>query len=129
MDTGNAYRCFSSNEELENIRQQSGSYLYPRTWRDRSKEEVDAKILNKDEHTIRMRIPVEGDISFEDLVYGKINTKCSELDDFIIARSDGSPTYNLTVVVDDNDMKISHVIRGEDHISNCLLYTSPSPRD
>ncbi|OUV06234.1 MAG: glutamate--tRNA ligase [bacterium TMED80] len=118
IDTGNAYRCFASNEELEHIRQQSGSYLYPRIWRDRSKEEVDAKLLNKDEHTIRMRIPVEGDISFKDLVYGKINTKFSELDDFIIARSDGSPTYNLTVVVDDNDMNISHVIRGEDHISN-----------
>ncbi|OUV04688.1 MAG: glutamate--tRNA ligase [bacterium TMED80] len=100
------------------MRQQSGSYLYPRIWRDRSKEEVDAKLLNKAEHTIRMRIPVEGDISFKDLVYGKINTKFSELDDFIIARSDGSPTYNLTVVVDDNDMNISHVIRGEDHISN-----------
>ena len=65
-----------------------------------------------------MRIPSEGYMSFEDLVYGKISTKCSELDDFIIARSDGSPTYNLTVVVDDNDMNISHVIRGEDHISN-----------
>lgn len=128
IDTGNAYRCFASNEELEHIRQQSGSYLYPRIWRDRSKEEVDAKLLNKDEHTIRMRIPVEGDISFKDLVYGKINTKFSELDDFIIARSDGSPTYNLTVVVDDNDMNISHVIRGEDHISNTpkqmLIYKS-----
>ena len=118
LNTGNAYRCFASNEQLEKIRQKSGSYLYPRIWRDRSKEEVDAKLLNKEEHTIRMRIPVDGDISFEDLVYGKINTKCSELDDFIIARSDGSPTYNLTVVVDDNDMNISHVIRGEDHISN-----------
>ena len=118
LDTGNAYRCFASANELEKIREKSGSYLYPRIWRDRSKEEVGAKILNKDKHTIRMRIPVDGDISFEDLVYGKINTKYSEMDDFIIARSDGSPTYNLTVVVDDNDMSISHVIRGEDHISN-----------
>ena len=118
LDTGNAYRCFASNQQLEKARQKSGSYLYPRIWRDRSKEEVDDKLLNKEEHTIRMRIPIEGDISFEDLVYGKINTKCSELDDFIIARSDGSPTYNLSVVVDDNDMNISHVIRGEDHISN-----------
>jgi len=118
LDSGNAYRCFASNEELEKIRQKSGSYLYPRIWRDRSKEEIDAKIINGDEYTIRMRIPVDGEIIFEDLVYGKINTKCSELDDFIIARSDGSPTYNLTVVVDDYDMNISHVIRGEDHISN-----------
>ena len=118
LENGNAYRCFASSEEIEKTRQKSGSYLYPRTWRDRSKEEVDAKILNKDKHTIRMRIPLEDVISFEDLVYGEINTKCSELDDFIIARSDGSPTYNLTAVVDDNDMNISHVIRGEDHISN-----------
>ena len=118
LDTGNAYRCFASTEELEKIRQKSGSYLYPRIWRDRSKQEVDAKILTKDECTIRMRIPKDGNITFEDLVYGDISTNFSELDDFIIARSDGSPTYNLTVVVDDNDMSISHVIRGEDHISN-----------
>tara|TARA_B100000287_G_scaffold152566_1_gene144187 strand:- start:499 stop:1899 length:1401 start_codon:yes stop_codon:yes gene_type:complete len=118
LETGNAYRCFASNEELQKIREKSGSYLYPRIWRDRPKEEVDAKILTKDEYTIRMRIPKEGNITFEDLVYGDISTNFSELDDFIIARSDGSPTYNLTVVVDDNDMSISHVIRGEDHISN-----------
>ena len=118
LETGNAYRCFASSAELQKIRDESGSYLYPRVWRDKSKEEVDAKILNKDEYTIRMRIPLKGNINFDDLVYGEINTDCSELDDFIIARSDGSPTYNLTVVVDDNDMNISHVIRGEDHISN-----------
>ena len=118
LETGNAYRCFASSDELQKIREDSGSYLYPRIWRDKSKKEVDAKILNKDDHTIRMRIPIRGNISFDDLVYGEINTDCSELDDFIIARSDGSPTYNLTVVVDDNDMNISHVIRGEDHISN-----------
>ena len=118
LETGNAYRCFASNEELQKIREKSGSYLYPGIWRDRPKEEVDAKILTKDECTIRMRIPKDGNITFEDLVYGDISTNFSELDDFIIARSDGSPTYNLTVVVDDNDMSISHVIRGEDHISN-----------
>ena len=118
LKTGNAYRCFASSDELQKIREDSGSYLYPRIWRDKSEEEVGAKILNKDDHTIRMRIPLKGNINFDDLVYGEINTDCSELDDFIIARSDGSPTYNLTVVVDDNDMNISHVIRGEDHISN-----------
>ena len=128
LKTGNAYKCFASKEELQKIREKTGSFLYPRLWRDRSEEEIDAKILNKDKYTIRLRIPLNGIISFEDLVYGKISTDCSEIDDFIIARSDGSPTYNLTVVVDDNDMNVSHVIRGEDHISNTpkqmLIYRS-----
>ncbi len=118
LKTGSAYRCFSTVEELEKLRNEKGNYLYPRTWRDRSEEEIKAKLKNKESYVIRIKIPINGNIHFKDLVYGDINTDCSELDDFIIARSDGTPTYNFTVVVDDHDMQVSHVIRGEDHIPN-----------
>ena len=69
-------------------------------------------------YTIRLKTPRKGHISFEDLIYGEIKISNNEIDDFIISRSDGSPVYNFTNVVDDHEMKISHVIRGEDHISN-----------
>ena len=118
LKTGSAYRCFATVEELEKLRNEKDNYLYPRIWRDRSEAEIEAKIQKKENYVIRIKIPINGNIYFKDLVYGDINTACSELDDFIIARSDGTPTYNFTVVVDDHDMQISHVIRGEDHISN-----------
>ena len=118
LKTGKAYRCFTSSDELQELREKSESYLYPGIWRDRSTEEIESKLKDGAPFTIRLRIPESGKVDFEDLVYDKISTDISELDDFIIARSDGSPTYNLTVVVDDHDMHISHVIRGDDHISN-----------
>ena len=118
LKRGLAYRCFCTEDELNDLRDKDGSYLYPGTWRDRSDEDVNQKLINNELFTIRLRIPLEGQIKFKDLIYGDIKTSFTELDDFIIARSDSSPTYNFTVVVDDHDMKISHVIRGEDHISN-----------
>ena len=118
LKTGSAYRCFATVEELDELRNEKDNYLYPRIWRDRSEQEIEAKLQKKENYVIRIKIPLNGSIHFKDLVYGDINTDCSELDDFIIARSDGTPTYNFTVVVDDHDMQVSHVIRGEDHISN-----------
>ena len=118
LKTGSAYRCFATVEELEKLRKKKDNYLYPRIWRNRSEQEIDSKLKNKEDYVIRIKIPLNGSIHFKDIVYGEISTDCSELDDFIIARSDGTPTYNFTVVVDDYDMKVSHVIRGEDHISN-----------
>ena len=118
LKSGKAYRCFATNDELQALRDNDKIFLYPGIWRDRKKEDIDKKLKDNVPFTIRLRVPEEGVVSFKDEVYGTITTKISELDDFIIARSDGSPTYNLTVVVDDNDMNISHVIRGEDHISN-----------
>ena len=118
LNTGNAYRCFATVEELEKLKNEKNDYLYPRTWRDRSELEIKSKLEKKENFVVRIKIPLYGNIHFKDMVYGDINTNCSELDDFIIARSDGTPTYNFTVVVDDHDMQISHVIRGEDHIPN-----------
>ena len=118
LKSGKVYRCFATNDELQALRDNDKIFLYPGIWRDRKKEDIDKKLKDNVPFTIRLRVPEDGVVSFKDEVYGTITTKISELDDFIITRSDGSPTYNLTVVVDDNDMNISHVIRGEDHISN-----------
>jgi len=118
LKSGKAYRCFATNDELQALRDNDKIFLYPGIWRDRKREVIDKKLKDNVPITIRLRVPEGGVVSLKDEVYVTITTKISELDDFIIARSDGSPTYNLTVVVDDNDMNISHVIRGEDHISN-----------
>jgi glutamyl-tRNA synthetase len=118
IESGSAYHCFATEKELKDLREKEGTFLYPGTWRDRSSDEINERLNNNEKYTVRLKVPLEGDIRFTDLIYGNIDTNSTELDDFIIARSDGSPTYNLTVVVDDHDMQVSHVIRGEDHISN-----------
>ena len=118
LSTEKAYRCFSTKEELGKIREETGSYSYPGIWRDRDQTDIDDALISKAPFTIRLRVPHGEETSFDDMIYGSITVVHTELDDFIIARSDGSPVYNLTNVVDDNDMGITHVIRGEDHISN-----------
>tara|TARA_Y100001970_G_C14165019_1_gene820761 strand:+ start:109 stop:1521 length:1413 start_codon:yes stop_codon:yes gene_type:complete len=116
--TGSAYRCFASKIELQKIRQETGSYNYNGLWRDRSDEEIDQQLKEGKSYTIRLKTPDSGSIRFNDMIYGDIVVSNSEIDDFIIVRSDGSPVYNFTNVIDDQDMGITHVIRGEDHISN-----------
>lgn len=116
LETGHAYYCYCTREELDAMReQQRAAGLKPRydgRWRDKSwpREGVDP--------VIRFRNPLEGQVVFDDAVRGMVAVDNTELDDLIIARSDGTPTYNFTVVVDDADMAISHVIRGDDHLSN-----------
>ena len=116
LDEKKAYRCFCSKSDVENYKKDSYA-LYPGTCRNLTSEEVKSKLNQGISFTIRIKLE-EGITAFDDLVYGTINTNNKELDDFIIARSDGSPTYNFTVVVDDFEMEISHVIRGDDHLSN-----------
>lgn len=118
LKSGNAYQCFASKEELNKIREDTGSYLYPGLWRNKDQKNVALEIQKGTPFTIRLKTPETGETSFDDLIYGSITVSHSEIDDFIIARSDGSPVYNLTNVVDDYDMSISHIIRGEDHIAN-----------
>jgi glutamyl-tRNA synthetase len=111
-----AYRCYCSKERLEQLREtQQANKEKPRYdgfCRDKNLHRPDQA------HVIRFRNPQEGEVSWDDQVRGLVTFKNSELDDLIIARSDGTPTYNFTVVVDDWDMKISHVIRGDDHVNN-----------
>ena len=113
-----AYRCFATEKELNKVREETKTYLYPGLWRDRSDNDVQSKMDAGESFTVRLRTPLSGSTSFIDQIYNKIETPNKEIDDFVIARSDSSPVYNLVVAVDDHDMGITHVIRGEDHVSN-----------
>jgi len=117
IETGNAYYCYCTKEEVDIMREEAikkgEKPKYNGFWRDRS-ESPPSNI----EPVIRFKNPLEGQVVLDDLVQGKVIFDNKELDDLIIARSDGSPTYNLTVVVDDMDMEISDVIRGDDHLNN-----------
>ncbi len=89
-----------------------------RCFRDIPLEEARQKVIEGEEPAVRFKVPPEGKVQFRDLVFGDIEVKCGEIDDFVITRSRGIPTYHLSVVSDDIDMRISHVIRGADHLSN-----------
>src|SRR5699024_10495938 len=112
-----AYRCYCTKERLENLREQQE--------KNKEKPRYDRHCLHdhthhdpSEPHVVRFKNPTEGSVIFDDAVRGKIEISNSELDDLIIRRTDGSPTYNFCVVVDDWDMGITHVVRGEDHINN-----------
>ena len=117
LDSGHAYHCYSSKEELDQLREaqmaRKEKPRYDGRWRD-SEATPPAGVSP----VVRFKNPLDGAVEFDDVVRGKITVRNAELDDLIIARSDGTPTYNLTVVVDDLDMEITHVIRGDDHINN-----------
>ncbi len=115
LEKGLAYRCDCSKERLEELReQQMARKVKPRYDSCCRNREIDPN----HPHVVRFRNPDSGAVVFDDLVRGRISVANEELDDLIIRRSDGSPTYNLSVVVDDADMNITQVIRGDDHINN-----------
>lgn len=112
---GKAYRCYCSKERLEKLREEQMA--------NKEKPRYDGFCRNRTTpgegpSVIRFKNPLDGVVEFDDLIRGPLAFSNTELDDLIIARTDGSPTYNFTVVVDDWDMKITHVIRGDDHINN-----------
>mgnify|MGYP005622937911 CR=1 FL=1 len=122
LENGMAYRCFCSRERLDKLREKQREEKrdfigYDGHCRNMKQEEIESNLLKGNDFTIRIKVPL-GEIGFNDLVRDDIRFPSSNFDDFIILRSDGFPTYNFTVVVDDHLMNISHVIRGEDHISN-----------
>jgi len=117
LDSGHAYKCYCSKERLEKLRETQMANKEKPRYDGRCSGGVEPPSADAP-FVIRFRNPKEGNVEFDDLVRGRISISNDELDDLIIARSDGSPTYNLTVVVDDSDMRISHVIRGDDHINN-----------
>lgn len=117
LDSGLAYRCYCSTEELEAMRnEQRAAGLKPRY--DRRCRHRDDPSRPGVDPVIRFKNPEEGSVVFDDFVRGRVSIANDELDDLIIARADGTPTYNFTVVVDDIDMAITHVIRGDDHVNN-----------
>jgi glutamyl-tRNA synthetase len=122
---GYAYPCTCTSEDLDKVRsEQSSTGTKPQYNRKHRPQEISPQSTtlpsanDKSPFVIRLRAPITGDIIFNDLVLGEIITPAKEIDDFVIVRSNGAPTYNFTVVVDDIEMKISHVIRGMDHVSN-----------
>lgn len=116
LDAGKAYRCYCTKEELEALRQgqmaRKEKPRYNRACRDRASARAGV------EPVIRFKNPLEGEVVVDDAIKGRVVFRNEELDDLIIARADGTPTYNFTVVVDDMDMRVTHVIRGDDHLNN-----------
>jgi len=119
LDSGKAYYCYTTPEELSQMREEAQKqgiqFKYPHIWRD-SKETPPKDI----KPVVRIKIPKTGETVINDLVQGQVTVANEQLDDFILLRSDGSPTYMLSVVVDDIDMNISHIIRGDDHLNNAF---------
>jgi glutamyl-tRNA synthetase len=118
LAAGTAYRCYASKEELQAMREAAQAAgrppRYDGRWRDRDPAEAPAGVRP----AIRLRAPRAGETVVQDLVQGTVRVQNAELDDMILLRSDGTPTYLHAVVVDDHDMDISHVIRGDDHLTN-----------
>jgi len=116
LSSGHAYRCYCTKDELDQLRaDQIARKQKPRydgRWRDRTDARPGI------EPVVRFRNPLEGAVIVDDLVHGRVVFNNSELDDLVIARADGTPTYNFCVVVDDMDMGVTHVIRGDDHLNN-----------
>lgn len=114
---GTAYYCYTTKDELDAARQADKNFAYDRKWRPEPNKTL-PPIPEGVKPVIRFKNPLEGSVVWDDLVKGRIEVANSELDDLIIARNDGTPTYNFCVVVDDFDMGITHVLRGDDHVSN-----------
>ena len=123
LAAGRAYKCYCTPAELEAMRQKARaekrSVRYDGTWRDRASSEAPSGVPP----VIRLKAPQQGSTTIRDHVQGDVTVTNSELDDLIILRADGSPTYNLSVVVDDHDMAVTHVIRGDDHLNNAFRQT------
>lgn len=121
LEEGKAYRCFCKPEDLNARREaatkEKGFWKYERICYTLKPEEIEANLKAGKPYAIRFLVP-EGSTSFQDLVHGEISLDHGPVDDFVLLRSDGHPTYHLSVVVDDIDMRITHVVRGDDHISN-----------
>ena len=120
LDRGHAYKCYATPEELEAMREEQRArklpLRYDRRWRDRNPAEAPAGAP----YVIRLKVPAEGETSIEDAVQGRVTVQNAEIDDYVLLRADGSPTYMLAVVVDDHDMGVTHVIRGDDHLNNAF---------
>ncbi len=117
LEAGHAYHCYCTKEELEAVREQQQKNGEKPRYNRCCRELTEPKHPNV-KPVLRFKTAIDGEVIIKDLVHGDIKVNNQELDDFIILRSDNTPTYNFTVVVDDADMQISHVIRGDDHINN-----------
>ena len=122
IELGGAYYCFCSKERLESLTDENGNRKYDKHCLKLSKEEVEKRISAGESFVIRQNIPLEGKSSYEDLIYGTIEVDYSDLEDNILIKSDGMPTYNFANVIDDHLMGITHVIRGTEYLSSTPKY-------
>lgn len=120
LSAGHAYKCFATPEELEAMREEQRAKKLPQRydgrWRDRDPSEAPEGAP----YVIRLKTPNEGETVIEDKVQGKVTVRNEEIDDYVLLRADGTPTYMLAVVVDDHDMGVTHIIRGDDHLNNAF---------
>ena len=119
LESGNAYLCYTSAEELEEMRKIAESknevFRFKSPWRDKQPSQSSTV-----KPVIRIKVPLAGEVIIKDLIQGEIKVSNSELDDLVMLRSDGTPTYMFAVVVDDHDMEITNIIRGDDHLTNAF---------
>ncbi|MEM6680343.1 MAG: glutamate--tRNA ligase [Pseudomonadota bacterium] len=122
LANGTAYKCWSTKEEIDAFRAQAKAEkrppLFLSPWRDADADAIAAQDAAGEPYVIRLKAPREGQVVVEDAVQGTVTWEAAQLDDLILLRSDGTPVYMLAVVVDDHDMGVTHVIRGDDHLTN-----------
>lgn len=120
LEDGHAYWCYATPEELEEMRAtmkaEGRINAYDRRWRDKDGSDMPADAPK----VLRLKAPLEGSMTLHDTVQGDVTVENAQLDDFVLLRSDGTPTYMLSVVVDDYDMGVTHVLRGDDHLNNAF---------
>ncbi|WIW89372.1 MULTISPECIES: glutamate--tRNA ligase [unclassified Sphingobium] len=120
LDAGHAYKCYATPEELASLREQQRAARQPMRYDGRWRDRDPAEAPEGAPFVIRIKAPRDGETVIEDAVQGRVVVQNAELDDMILLRSDGTPTYMLAVVVDDHDMGVTHVIRGDDHLNNAF---------
>ena len=126
VKAGKAYYCFCTNEELDARREESSQkgevWKYDKHCLHLSPEEVRKRIAAGEPHVIRQNVPLTGEASFDDVIYGHISVDCAELDDMVLIKADGMPTYNFANVIDDHTMAITHVMRGNEYLASTPKY-------
>lgn len=126
VERGGAYYCFCTKERLNNLKEEQEkagqAFKYDRCCMKLSKEEIEAKLANNEQFVIRQKMPDDGTTTFHDSVYGDITVENNQLDDQILVKSDGLPTYNFANVIDDHLMNITHVVRGNEYLSSTPKY-------
>lgn len=122
VELGGAYYCFCTKERLESLADENGVHTYDKHCRNLSKEEVERRLAAGEPYVIRQKVPENTTSSYTDMVFGEISVDTSDIEDGVLLKSDGLPTYNFANVVDDHLMKISHVIRGTEYLSSTPKY-------
>jgi len=120
LDAGHAYKCFATPQELEAMRDEQRALKKPMRYDGRWRDRDPAEAPEGAPFTIRIKTPIEGETIINDRVQGRVSVNNAEIDDYIILRADGTPTYMLAAPVDDHDMGVTHVIRGDDHFNNAF---------